>query len=153
MAQTSSSGAPPGGGSPTGSLRAIPADHEAERAVLGALLLDHDALYKVADKLRPESFDLPRHRIIYSACMELSHKHEALTLLTLRSYLDERGELEAIGGLGALTTLQDAVVTAAHIDHHADLVHKKALARSLIRTCEAIAGRGYEAAEPVSELR
>ena len=53
-------------------LRAIPSDHEAERAVLGAILLDHEALYKVADKLRPRSFDLPRHRIVYESLRELS---------------------------------------------------------------------------------
>jgi replicative DNA helicase len=144
----------PDGGPGTGAsgLRAIPADHDAERAVLGALLLDHDSLYKVADLLRPESFDLPRHRVIYGACLEVSRKHQIPTLLTLRSYLEERGELEAIGGLGVLTALQDAVVTAAHIEQHADLVHRKSLARSLIRTCESIAVRGYEGAEPVSEL-
>ena len=48
-------------------LRTIPADHEAERAVLGAILLDHDALYKVLDKIRPEHFDLPRHRVLFEA--------------------------------------------------------------------------------------
>ena len=120
VAQTSASGNSGNSGNPGGGLerssralaregaqasplRAIPADHKAERAVLGALLLDHDALYKVADKLRPESFDLPRHRIVYGAFLELSHKHQGITLLTLRSYLEEVGELEAIGGLAALT--------------------------------------------------
>ena len=169
MAQTSASGNSGNSGNPGGglernsralpregaqasSLRAIPADHEAERAVLGALLLDHDALYKVADKLRPESFDLPRHRVIYGAFLELSHKHQGITLLTLRSYLEEVGELEAIGGLGALTSLADAVVTAAHVEYHAELVHQRSLARALIRTCEGIAARGYDAAEPIAEL-
>ena len=56
-------------------------------------------------------FDLPRHRIVYGAFLELSHKHQGITLLTLRSYLEEVGELEAIGGLAALTSLADAVVT------------------------------------------
>ncbi len=149
---TGSSTGGTGGTTRGSSLRAIPSDHDAERGVLGALLLDHDALYKVADKLRPESFDLPRHRVIYKACLELSRKQQALTLLTLRSYLEEQGELEAIGGLGALGALADSVVTAAHVDHHADLVHQKSLSRALIRTCEGIAARGYEAAEPVALL-
>ena len=133
-------------------MRAIPSDHEAERAVLGAILLDHDALYKVADQLRPESFDLPRHRVIYAGCMELSRKQQAITLLTLRAYLEEQGELEAIGGVGVLAELTDVVATAAHIEHHAALVHQKFLSRSLIRTCEEIASRGYEGTEPVAQL-
>ena len=163
MAQTSASGNSGNSGKRTSSgaphagpqaspLRAIPTDHEAERAVLGAILLDHDALYKVEDKLRPESFDLSRHRVIYRAISELSRKHQALTLLTLRSYLEEQGELENIGGLSALTSLADSVVTAVHVEHHAELVRQKALARALIRICEDIAGRGYDASEPVSQL-
>ena len=55
-------------------LRAIPTDHEAERAVLGAILLDGDALFKVADRLEPASFDLPRHRIVYESLRELSRE-------------------------------------------------------------------------------
>ena len=124
------------------SLRAIPVDHEAERAVLGAILLDHNSLLKIEDKVSSSSFDLPRHRILYEACLSLASKQQAITLITLRSFLEEQGVLDEVGGVGFLGGLVDATPTAAHVEHHADIVREKALARSLIRTCERIASRG-----------
>ena len=137
---------------PEENLRAIPADHEAERAVLGALLLDHNSLFKIEDKIRPASFDLPRHRMLYAACQSLASKQQAVTLITLRNFLEEQGVLDEIGGVGFLSELGDAVPTAAHVEHHADIVREKALARSLIRSCERIASRGYEGGQPVADL-
>jgi replicative DNA helicase len=133
-------------------LRAIPADHEAERAVLAAVLLDHESLYKVQDKLRAGSFDLPRHRILYDAICALVETHQAISLITLRNLLEQRGELEAAGGVGFLSAVADSVATAAHIEHHARIVREKAIGRALIRTCEALASRGYEGAHSMSEL-
>jgi replicative DNA helicase len=133
-------------------LRAIPTDHEAERAVLGALLLDGDSLYKVADRLDPASFDLPRHRIVYEVVRDLAEKQQGITLITLRAALEERGMLEQAGGVQFLSQLMDAVPTAAHVEHHADIVRQKATARSLIRTCEKLAARGYDAQESVPQL-
>jgi replicative DNA helicase len=138
------------GGAPL--LRAIPADHEAERAVLGAILLDHEALYKVQDKLRPGSFDLPRHRILYDAICELVEANQAVTLITLRNHLERRQQLEAVGGVAFLADIGDSCATAAHIEHHARIVREKAIGRALIRTCEGLASRGYEGAQTMSEL-
>jgi replicative DNA helicase len=133
-------------------LRAIPTDHEAERAVLGALLLDGDAFYKVSDRLDPASFDLPRHRIVYDVVRDLAEKQQGISLITLRSALEERGLLEQSGGVAFLSQLADAVPTAAHIEHHAEIVKQKATARALIRTCEKFAARGYDGLESVSQL-
>jgi replicative DNA helicase len=141
-----------GEGSASGALRAIPADHEAERAVLGAILLDHDALYKIADRLRPASFDLPRHRILFDAYLGLADKQQACTLITLRAWLEEQGQLERVGGAAFLAEIAAAVPTAAHVEHHAELVRQRALARDLIRTCEGIALRGYDGTESPEEL-
>ncbi len=77
--------------------RATPADHEAERAVLGAILLDHEAIWKVRDRVGEDSFDQPRHRTIYRACTELTDKQIAVTLITLRNHLAEHGLLEQVG--------------------------------------------------------
>ncbi|MCP4007413.1 MAG: replicative DNA helicase [bacterium] len=133
-------------------LRAIPTDHEAERAVLGAILLDHESIYKVEDKLEPISFDLPRHRLLYQAYLDLQAKQQGISLITLRSYLEEQGLLAESGGIGYLSGLADVVPTTANIEAHADIVRQKALARGLIRTCEDIAKRGYEGQEPVQDL-
>jgi replicative DNA helicase len=145
----------PGGGALralSAPLRAIPSDHEAERAVLGALLLDHEALYKVQDKLRASAFDLPRHRILYDAICAIVEANQAISLITLRSFLEERQQLEAVGGLGFLSGVADSVVTAAHVEHHARIVREKAIGRALIRTCESLAARGYEGGQPMSDL-
>jgi replicative DNA helicase len=136
----------------TAPLRAIPADHEAERAVLGAVLLDHEALYKVQDKLRAASFDLPRHRILYDALCELVEANQSVTLITLRSHLERAQQLEAVGGVAFLSEIADSVFTAAHIEHHARIVREKAIGRALIRSCESLARQGYEGAQPMSDL-
>jgi replicative DNA helicase len=132
--------------------RAIPADHEAERAVLGAILLDHEALYKVQDKLNAQSFDLPRHRILYESYLALIERQQAITLISLRNYLQEQDVLEKVGGVGFLAEVADAVPTAAHIETHAMVLREKGLARALIRTCEEIAYTGYQGSEPAAEL-
>ncbi len=150
--ETELTGRASGGARRSESLRAIPSDHEAERAVLGALILDHDSFYKVEDKLSSQAFDLPRHRILYEACVELAAKQQAATLITLRSYLEERGQLDQIGGVTFLSRVADAVPTAAHVEHHADILREKSLARALIRSCEEISSRGYSGRETVDEL-
>ncbi len=120
--------------------------------MLGALILDHDSYFKVEDKLSPGAFDLPRHRILYEACVELAAKQQAATLITLRNYLEERGLLDQIGGVAFLSRVADAVPTAAHVEHHASILREKAVARALIRTCEQIASRGYSGLESADEL-
>jgi replicative DNA helicase len=132
--------------------RAIPVDPEAERAVIGAILLDSDSLYKVQDRLRPHFLDDERLRIVYEAFQALVEKRQAITLITLRHHLDEHGLLDRVGGVGFLAELAGSTPTAAHIEHHATVVREKALARSLIRSCESIASRGYDGTVPVEEL-
>ena len=132
--------------------RATPADHEAEQAILGAILLDHEAIWKVRDRIGEASFDQPRHRIIYRACEELTDKQVAVELISLRNHLEEHGLLEQVGGAVALDSLTGVVATAAHIEHHADIVRRRSLARALIRTCEGVASRGYDGDEAVDDL-
>jgi replicative DNA helicase len=139
-------------GDPLASARAIPADHEAERAVIGAILLDHDALYKVQDRISAAHFDDPRYQTLYDACVTIAAKGQAVTLITLKSFLEERDLLERAGGLEALVSLAEAVPTAAHIEQHARIVRDKGLARQLIRQCEEIAARGYDGGTSVQEL-
>lgn len=132
--------------------RAIPADHDAERAVLGAILLDHDSLYRVQDKLHPEHFDDPRHQVLFETYNALAAKGQAITLITIRNYLEENSLLERAGGIAMIAGLGESVPTAAHVAQHSRIVRDKALARSLIRSCEEIAVRGYDQTSPVQEL-
>ncbi len=136
----------------TEALRAIPVDHEAERAVLGAIMLDAHAYHKIEDKIQSSSFDHPRHRLVFEAIEQLIEKQQGITLITLRNHLKEHGLVGEAGGVGFLSGLVDAVPTAAHVEHHAEIVREKSLSRALIRTCEGIASRGYEGGESASEL-
>lgn len=148
MAQTGSSREKGSGGL----ARAIPADHEAERTVLGAILLDHESLYRVLDTLKGEHFDLPAHRHLYDACEALAQKSHVPTLIALKNHLDEHGILEKVGGIGYVASLADTTPTAAHIEHHARIVREKAQARALIRTCEEVAAKGYEGGSEIRAL-
>jgi replicative DNA helicase len=95
-------------------LRAIPADHEAEQSVLAAILLDHDALHRILDRLRADDFDHPRHRILYQACVSLAEKNQAPTLIALKNHLEEHSLLESVGGIAFVAGVADAAATAAH---------------------------------------
>ena len=98
------------------SAPALPVDHDAERSVLGGVLLDHESLYKVQDKLKADYFDQPRHRLVYSAFLTLAEKGSAVNLVSLKSWLDDQGQLERAGGVEYLAELSGFVPTAAHIE-------------------------------------
>jgi replicative DNA helicase len=132
--------------------RAIPVDPGAERAVVGAILLDPDSLFKIQDRFKPHFLDDERLRIVYEACEALVEKRQGITLITLRHHLEEHGLLDRVGGVAFLAELAAATPTAAHIEHHGTVVREKALARSLIRGCESIASRGYDGTIPVEDL-
>jgi replicative DNA helicase len=135
-----------------GAPRAIPVDPDAERAVIGAILLDPESLDRIQDRFRPHLLDDERLRIVYEACEALVEKRQGITLITLRHHLEEHGLLDQIGGVTFLAELAASTPTAAHIEHHSTVVREKALARSLIRSCESIASRGYDGATPVEDL-
>ncbi len=131
---------------------ALPVDHDAERSVLGGVLLDHESLFKVQDKLQPAYFDQPRHRVIYDAFNAIVEKGEPINLVSLKSWLEDHSRLDESGGVNYLAELASFVPTAAHIEQHARIVRDKALARALIRTCEQVATRGYDGTAPVQDL-
>ncbi|MCG6947835.1 MAG: replicative DNA helicase [Acidobacteria bacterium] len=132
----------------------LPHDPEAERAVLGAVLLDPGAMLHIIEKLGVEHFYLESHRIVYQACLELHEKGEAADLLTVRNHLTEQGRLEQVGGVSYLSSLVDALPDVANVIHYAEIVHDKAVKRQLmaaaqriISTCSLDHGEAREAVE------
>jgi replicative DNA helicase len=132
----------------------LPHDPEAERAVLGAVLLDPGAMLHIIEKLRVEHFYLESHRIIYQACLDLHEKGDAADLLTVRNHLTEQGRLEQVGGVSYLSSLVDALPDVANVVHYAEIVHDKAVKRQLmaaaqriISTCSLDHGEAREAVE------
>ncbi|HUS14770.1 MAG TPA: replicative DNA helicase [Chloroflexia bacterium] len=128
-----------------GSLqRPVPYDMQAEEAVLGSLLLDRDAIIKVATFLNPSDFYREANGWIYDCVLDLYHRREPPDLVTLSSELDRRGRLEPVGGLAYLAGLMHRVPTAVHIEYYARIVERGAVLRRLISVGGQIAGLGYE---------
>jgi replicative DNA helicase len=123
---------------PTAIADRLPHDPEAERAVLGAVLLDPGSLLHIIEKLREEEFYLESHRIIYGACLQLHEKGEAADLVTVRNQLSEQGRLEHVGGASYLSSLVDALADVANVIHYAEIVHDKAVKRRLMAAAQQI---------------
>ena len=133
-------------------VRVPPQDLEAEISVLGSLMLDHEAIFRVADVLAAHDFYKPAHREIYEAITDLFVKREPVDVLSVTSRLREKNKLEDIGGSSYLATLVNAVPTASHIEHYATLVRRKRLFRDLIGASHHIAQLGYKEADNIEEL-
>jgi replicative DNA helicase len=133
-------------------IKSIPANLEAERAVLGSLLIDPDAVIKVGNFLRPEDFFRERHSWLYEAMMSLSERREPLDYVTLIDHLERRGQLEDIGGPAYVTELINSTPSALYVDHYARIVERTALLRRLISTAGHIAELAYDEGIDVDEV-
>ena len=120
-----------------------PQNIDAEVSLLGSILIDDEVITAIADKITAEDFYEKRHGTIYSTMIKLYEKHKPVDLLTLSSALRDAGELENIGGSSYLTELTNAVPTAAHGEHYADIVVEKSTRRKLIRASEDIVNLSF----------
>jgi replicative DNA helicase len=119
---------------------------EAEQSVLGSILIDADAILRVADFLKPGDFYRSQHGDIYEAMLALHGQREPIDLVTLADELERRGRLEPSGGAGYLADLMNAVPTAVHVEHYGRIVERKAVLRNIISAAGRIAAVGYEEA-------
>jgi replicative DNA helicase len=124
--------------------RPLPQNLEAERSVLGAILLDNHALNAALENLRIEDFFLEQHRRVFQGMVDLGESQHAIDLVTLSDELHRRGELEASGGAAYLASLVDGMPKVANIEHYARIVKEKALLRNLIHTTHGIQQRAFE---------
>ncbi len=129
-----------------------PQDIEAEQSVLGSLMIDNNAIVKVADWLTAEDFYRQVHKIIYQAMFDLFEKSEPIDLRSLSSRLQEMNKLKEIGGKGYLTELVNSVPTATHVVHYAKIVQKKKALRDLISAAHEIDILGYQETEDIDCL-
>lgn len=129
-----------------------PQNTDAEASLLGAILIDADAIVKIADIVRPDDFYEERHRRIYEAILSLYEKHSPIDVLTLSDQLRGTGFLDMAGGAGYLTELTNFVPTATHVEQYADIVSQKALRRRLIKASQDIVGLGYDEGRTLQEL-
>src|SRR5437867_2525131 len=124
--------------------RNVPFDFEAERQVLGSLLIDRDAIYKVADLLRPNDFYIPSHQKIYDSTGALLERRERIDQLTVQVELARREELVRVGGAAYLRELADGVPTPVEIERHARVVRDRAILRRLLGAATDIAADAYD---------
>lgn len=134
------------------SLKLPPQHIEAEQSVLGALMIDKDAIVKVADMLQSEDFYKPAHRKIYETILGLYERHEPIDLLSVTTRLKENGAFKDAGGTTYLTELIDSVPSASHITHYAKLVKDKRVLRDLITTSAEIAETAFDPGEDIEAM-
>ena len=122
-----------------------PRDIEAEEAVIGSLLIDPDAILKVATFLKPEEFFSEINQWVYQACLSLYQRNEVINQITAAHELMRQNRLEQVGGAAYLSHLISIVPTSLHIEHYAQIVSNMAVMRRLITAAGQIAAIGYEA--------
>lgn len=105
---------------------------ELEEAIIGACLIEQEALPLVADKLRPEMFYDDHHQLIFAALIAMYQANKKIDILTVKEELTRRGVLEKIGGPYTIVQLSSRVASSAHIEYHAQIVHQKYLAREAV---------------------
>ena len=130
-----------------------PQNLDAEISLLGSLLIEDEVIVTIADKISSGDFYDKRHGTIYAAMLKLYEQHKPVDLLTLSNALKDTGDLENTGGSSYLTELTNAVPTAAHAEHYADIVAEKAMRRKLIRASEDIVNLSFsDGATSVQEI-
>lgn len=129
-----------------------PQDLEAEQAVLGSLLIDKNAIVRVADVLSPADFYNPAHEKIFGVILELYEKHQPIDIVSLTSRLKEQLLLKDVGGSAYLADLTNRVATASHVEHYAKIVKEKRVLRDLIRASAEITEDAFEPAKEFEDL-
>jgi replicative DNA helicase len=129
-----------------------PQNLDAERSLLGAVLIDEEVLADISEHVSPKDFYDKRHALVYGGMMRLYEKHKPVDLLTLTDELKKKDELDVIGGSAFLTELTNYVPTAAHAEAYAEIVAQTAVRRRLIKASGEIAEMGFDDDTTTQEL-
>ena len=132
--------------------RGLPASAEAERAILGAILLDNSSYPQAAEFLRAEDFSLDSHRRIYLRMMELAETGRAIDFVTLTEQLGQHKEIESVGGVAYVTSLTDGLPRVKNIEQYVKIVKDKALLRGLIHAATSAIQKAYDQEAPAEEI-
>ena len=123
-----------------------------EKAVIGALLIERDAYFRVNEILQPQSFYDPRHQIIYEAIQSLNVENQPMDILTVTDKLQRMGKIEEAGGAPYITALSGMVLSSAHIEYHANIIAQKATARALITYTSGIEEKAFDVTQDIDKL-
>lgn len=134
------------------SISTLPANVEAERSILGAILLDNLSYNQAAEHLRPEDFSLDSHRRIYSRMIDLAESSRPIDIITLIDELERNKELQAIGDTAYVSSLLDGVPDRPSIEHYVKIVRDKALLRGLIHAANAAIARATDQTDTAEDV-
>lgn len=132
--------------------RTLPHNLEAEKSVLGAILIHNDAFNHAAELIDSRDFFRDAHRRIFDKMVALSERSQAIDLITLKEELQRSGELEDVGGPAYIASLADGVPRSANVEHYARIVKEKATLRNLIHSANRILTTAYQAEEDADDI-
>lgn len=132
--------------------RVLPQNLEAERSVLGAILIDNEAFHQAAELIDSKDFFRHAHRRIFDKMVDLSERSQAIDFVTLKDELGREGSLDEIGGPAYIAALVDGVPRSSNVDHYARIVKAKSTLRSLIHSANKISASAYEAERNPEDL-
>jgi replicative DNA helicase len=133
-------------------LKLPPQNLEAEQAVLGSILIDKNAIYRVADLLAAPDFYSPAHGTIFEAIMILQSKQQPVDVMTVGNLLREKDYLKNVGGASYLAELTNMVTTASHVAHYAEIVKKNKILRDLIRASSEITEEAFDTSRELDDM-
>lgn len=130
----------------------IPHDSEAEKAVLGAIFIDPEAIADASAVVQPEDFYERANRLIFQAMLDLSDRGDAIDPLTLQDELTKKNQLDDIGGISYVSQLALSTPTAEHVTYYAQIVHRKSLLRRLISASQKIITNAIDGSDDVTDI-
>lgn len=133
-------------------LRMPPHAPEAEKAVLGALMIDKDAITKIADIIAEGDFYLAAHNVIFGSMLRLYEHNDPIDVLSISNALEERNQIDAVGGATYVASLVRGVTSASNVTYYAKIIQKKAVLRRLISAAATINELGYNESEDLEKI-
>jgi replicative DNA helicase len=129
-----------------------PAEPDIEKSVLGAMLIEKESVPKAIELLKPDSFYVPGHKLIYEAMLSLFEKNQPIDTVTLYDELKKREQIEEVGGAIYLSKISQNISSAANIEYHAKIILEKEILRNLITSSHEIASAAYEGTEDAFDI-
>jgi replicative DNA helicase len=133
-------------------IKVPPQNLDAEKALLGSVMIRSEVMHDVADIIKEDSFYATQHRNIWGSLLELHTKNSPIDILSLSAKLKEKNQLDDVGGMSYLTELINIVPSSTNASHYAEIVEKKHVMRDLLRAAERITGLGYDEDEELHDI-
>ena len=132
--------------------RTLPHNIDAEKSVLGAILVNNENYYRVLESLKPEDFYLDGHRVIFRKMVDLIERSRAIDLITIQEELVRASQLESAGGITYLASLEDGIPRLVNIEHYIEIIREKSLLRQLVNSTNKIMAECFDQAEPAEQI-